>query len=96
MFAFFMIFLGALWHIIDGVETDGGLLAALWTEGLDANGGGLIGGIIGHFVKSFASDGSIVIIGAIVLILFICVFNIFLCCFNGSFMVWYRQEKNST
>ena len=76
MSAFLMMFLGALWHIIDGVEAKGGLLATLWNEGLNANGGGLIGGIIGHLVKSFASDGSIVIIGAIVLILFICVFNI--------------------
>ena len=77
MTVFLLIFLGALWHLIDDVQVDGGLFKALWEEGNDVNGGGLIGGIVGQLFKSFAGNtGSYVIISAIVLILFVCVFNI--------------------
>ena len=77
MSAFLLIFTGALWHLIDDVQVNGGLFKTLWVEGNAVKGGGLIGGIIGHLIKSIAGDtGSYVIIGTIVFILFVCVFNI--------------------
>ena len=88
MLAFLLVFIGALWHLIDNIKINGALFGTLWDEGNALNGGGLTGGIIGYLVKSVAGDtGSYVIIGTIVVILFVCVFRVII----GRFLIFLKK-----
>ena len=74
MTAFLLVFIGALWHLIDDVQINGAVIGTLWDEGNKVIGGGLTGGIIGYFAESIAGNtGSYVIISTIIFMLFICI-----------------------
>ncbi len=69
-----------LWHVADDVKAGEGILDtvnSLWTNGINGEGGGLIGGIIGLPMYSLLSFwGSIIVLIPIMLILIICIFEI--------------------
>ena len=78
---FLLIFLCAFWHIVDFAEGfDEGIVNVvrqLWNKGIENEGGGLIGGLIGiPMYKLLSYWGSMIVLIAIILILFIAIFNV--------------------
>ena len=88
MTAFLLVFIGALWHLIDDVQINGAVIGTLWDEGNKVIGGGLTGGIIGYFAESIAGNtGSYVIISTIIFMLFICIFRVTI----GRFLTFLKK-----
>lgn len=84
------------WHIVDNVSTGDGIvdiISSLWNHGIDGEGGGLVGGIIGVPMCSLLNFwGSIIILIPIVLILVICVFEISLASIASFFRNLFTKE----
>ena len=77
--AVFIVLLSAFWHIVERITVNQGFVGmtkSLWLTGINGNGGGVIGGWLGVPLESLTSWGSIVILVAIMLILFLCIFEI--------------------
>ena len=76
----FVVFLCAFWHIAAEVTADSGLFGmtkSLWLSGTHSLGGGVIGGYLGIPMKNLLSFwGSMIVLFAMMLILFICIFEI--------------------
>ena len=70
----------AFWNIVDKIETTGGIVgffSTLWNSGICGEGGGVIGGLLAsplYYLLSFW--GSVIVLGSVILILSICVFEI--------------------
>jgi len=75
-----VVCLSVFWHIVEQVTANDGIvemIKSLWLNGTGGLGGGVIGGIIGIPMKNLLSFwGSVIVLVAAILILFICVFEI--------------------
>lgn len=84
------------WHIIDDVSVDNGIIgivSSLWNHGINGEGGGLVGGLIGVPMYSLLSFwGSIIVLIPIALILIICVFEISLSSIGNFFKGLFERE----
>lgn len=80
MVGIFFVCLCSFWHIVDDVATGEGIIdkiGSLWSNGIDGAGGGLVGGILGvPMYRLLSFWGSILVLIPVMLILFICIFEI--------------------
>ena len=75
----FIVLLSAFWHIVERITVNDGFVGmtrSLWLTGINGNGGGVVGGWLGVPLEALTSWGSIVILLAIMVILFLCIFEI--------------------
>ena len=88
--------LSVFWHIVDKVQAESGIvgfISSLWNNGVNGDGGGLIGGLIAVPMYSLLSFwGSLIVLTPIIVILVLCVFEISVSNIIGFFKKMFTKE----